>query len=295
MILVTGGNGFVGRTLIRELLKKSYKVSCLVRDPLRAGFIKDAGCVIVRGDVTKGDTVADAVGPDVDTVIHLVGILVETKGATYSEVHTEGTRNVVEACRKKGVRRYLHISALGTRPGARSRYHKTKYEAEEIIKGSGLEYTIFRPSVIFGREDKFTNMFAKVMRLSPLVLVPGRGQNKMQPVFVEDLARAMTESIVMEETKGKILEVAGPQVLTFDEIIDGIAAVLGRRIFKAHVPLKFYRLGAAIMEALLPRPPLSRDSLLMLEEDNITEYNALTEVFNIRPTSLTEGMKTYLH
>ncbi len=290
MILVTGGTGFVGRNLIGEL--KDREVRCLVRSPERAAPMP--GVELVRGDVTDKGSVLNALG-GVDAVVHLVGILMESKGLTFRAVHVDGTRNVVEACKEKGISRYLHISALGTRPSARSGYHKTKWEAEEIIRASGLDYTIFRPSVIFGKEDKFTNMFARAIRLSPVIMVPGDGRNKMQPVFVKDLVRAMAKSIEMPEAKNATFEMAGFEAYTFDGIIDSIASVLNRSPLKIHIPMSLMRLNAALLECVLPRPPITRDALLMLEEDNITANNALPDVFGIKPTGFIEGMRTYLH
>lgn len=294
MILVTGGTGFVGRNLIVELLKNAFTVRCLVRDPLRAAFLREAHCQLAQGDVRDRSSVLKAIDSSIDTVIHLVGILYETRGASFKELHVEGTRNVVEACMEKGVKRYLHISALGTRAGARSAYHKTKWEAEEIIRASNLEYTVFRPSVIFGKEDKFTNLFADLMRFSPVIMIPGDGKNRMQPVFVNDLVRAMADSIRRAETKRMVYEAAGRDVLTFDEIIDSIAEVLGKTRIKIHIPMPLMRINAALLE-ILPKPPITKDALLMLEEDNVTPTNALPMVFGIKPTGFVEGMKTYLH
>lgn len=294
MLFITGCTGFVGRNLV-NVLAASRKIRCLVRDPGKAGGLVGTGCEIVAGDVTDSLSVLKALGPDVDVVIHLVGILAEPKGVTFKAIHTEGTRNVVEACLEKGVKRYLHISALGARPNARSEYHRTKWEAERIIAGSGLEYTIFRPSVIFGSEDKFTNMFARARRISPVVMLPGSGTNMFQPVFVEDLVRAMSSSIDMEETKFKVYEIAGERAYTFDEIVDRIALVLGRsKPLKIHIPMPVMKCGAALAEAVFSRPPITRDQLLMLQEDNVTSGKALEDVFGIKPTGFEEGMRTYL-
>ncbi len=294
MILMTGGTGFVGTHLSIELASRSYKAVCLARDPKKAAPLAQKGVSFVKGDVTDPATLPPAF-KDVDTVIHLVGILVESKGATYRRVHVEGTRNVVNACLKAGVRRYIHISALGTRKDAVSEYHKTKWEAEEIVRSSGLDYTILRPSVMFGEGDKFTNTFASAMRLSPFVIVPGNGKNRMQPVFVKDVAKALAASVGMEATKGNTYEIAGPIALSFDEIIDAIAGAIGRKRLKVHAPMPLMRVGAAVMEKTLSYPPLTRDALLMLEEDNVTDKNALPDVFGIKPTGLAEGMRTYLH
>jgi len=244
---------------------------------------------------TDAASVEAAITPEVDTVFHLVGILTEVKPATFKSIHVEGTRNVVNACLKKGVGRYLHISALGTRPAARSLYHKTKWEAEEIIRASTLESTIFRPSVIFGKEDKFTNLFASVMRISPVIFIPGSGKNRMQPVFVRDLVKAMAKAVEMEGAWKKTFEIAGPIAMTFDEIMDKIAEAIGRKRLKVHVPMPIMRINASLAESVLSRPPITADQLLMLEEDNVTPERALEEVFGIKPTGFLEGMRTYLH
>ncbi len=295
MILITGGTGFVGKNLIKELLKDDRSVRCLVRNPQRAAELGKAGCELVRGDVTDASSVLEAVTPPVDTVIHLVGILVESSKAKFRDVHVEGTRNVVSACRSRGVKRYVHVSALGTRKDAASVYHRTKWEAEEIVRSSGLAYTIFRPSVIFGAEDRFTNVLGCAIRLSPLIMVPGGGRNRMQPVFVKDVVAALASSVAMPEAHGRVFELGGPDVFTFDSIVDAVAATLGKKRRKLHVPMPLARLGAAFLEATLASPPITRDALLMLEEDNVTEKNALPTDFGITPTTLADGMRTYLH
>jgi NADH dehydrogenase len=295
MILLTGATGFVGGKLIEELLKDSRKVRCLVRDPARATRLGQLGCDLARGDVTDLSSVINAVDDKIEGVMHLVGIISETSGASFRAVHIEGTRNVVEACIQKGVKRYFHISALGTRAGATSAYHRSKWEAEEIIRASGLDYTIFRPSIMFGPEDKFVNVLASVMKISPLVMVPGDGKNLFQPVFVKDIARMMASSLEKQEAKKTVYEVGGPERFTFDELIDTIAGVLGKRVLKIHVPMPIMRPGAAVAEVLFPRPPVTRDQLIMLEEDNVTDENSLEEVFGIKPTGLKEGLGTYIN
>lgn len=294
MILITGGTGFVGRNLISKLLTQNRKIRLLARDPQKAASFLKAGCETSAGDIKDRQSILNAITPEVDTVIHLVGILVETRTAKFREIHTEGTRNVVEACALKGVRRYIHISALGTRKGARSIYHRTKWEAEEIVRGSNLDYTIFRPSVLFGREDQFTNVFARIMKKSPVVMIPGNGQNRMQPLFIKDLVEAMSASIDMPPAKKAVYEAGGPQILTFDEIIDKIMVVLGEKRLKLHIPMPIMRANAAIIEAVFSKPIITRDALLMVEEDNITSNNALTSVFGIKLTGFTDGMRTYL-
>lgn len=294
MILVTGGTGFVGSAVVKELLESSFKVRVLARNPERASELAASGCQLHKGDITSISSVLKAITPEIETVVHLVGILAESKGASFRSVHVDGTRNVVEACKGMGVPRLLHMSALGAREGAEAAYHRTKWEAEEIVRGSGLDYTIFRPSVIFGPSDHFTNVFARMMRLFPVVMVPGSGQSRMQPVFVEDVAKAFALALKRKDTIGRTLELGGPEALTFDEIIERIGEVAGRQRRKLHVPMPLMKANALLAEKLLSKPPFSRDALKMLEEDNTTSMNALVEVFGLRPKALVEGMREYL-
>jgi NADH dehydrogenase len=296
MILLTGASGFVGSNLLRELLKKRLEIRCLLRNPDKPGYLKPAkGVEVVQGDVTDRVSILNILEDGrIDCVVHLVGILLETGKQTFRTVHAEATRNMIEACKEKGINRYIHMSALGTRDGARSEYHKTKWDAEEIVRGSGLEYTIFRPSVIFGREDRFTNLFAGIMKKLPFVVIPGNGRNRMQPVFINDLIKAMAAVVKGRGHWRKTYEIGGAAELTFDETIDAIARVIGRKKLKIHMPMPIMRSVAAVTERLLSVPPITRDQLIMLEEDNITKDNALTEVFGIRPKGFEEGMRRYL-
>lgn len=294
MILVTGATGFVGANLVAKLIKDKNQVRAFVRLPQAAGFLKSMGCELVAGDVRVPQTLLNAVTPPVDTVINLVGILFETKGASFHDMHTQAAANVVNACIEKGVRRYIHISALGARKDARSEYHKTKWAAEELVRSSGLDYTIFRPSVIFGAQDKFTNLFAGIIKKTPVVIVPGSGLNKMQPVFIDDLTSAIATAVKAGWARGMTYDIGGKEAYTFDEIIDLIAAASNRTRFKAHIPLPLMRVAAALLERFLSKPPITRDQLLMLEEDNVTDGHVLSNVFDITPLSLADGMKTYL-
>ncbi|MBI3398942.1 MAG: complex I NDUFA9 subunit family protein [Deltaproteobacteria bacterium] len=295
MILLSGATGFVGGKLLREMLKHGVQVRCLVRNLFKAEAIRQPGVELIKGDVTDKNSILNALNDGKITMaVHLVGILAETGQATFQFIHIQGTRNMVEACKEKGVKRFVHISALGTRENARSEYHKTKWEAEEIIRNSGLEYTIFRPSVLFGKEDKFVNLFAQIIKISPFIMIPGNGQNKMQPLYVKDLVRTMTMAVQDAQHINKVYEIGGAEKLTFDQIIDTICGVMGKKRLKIHVPMFLMRPGAAIAENILPKPPITRDQILMLEEDNITDNNALESVFGIKPVRFEEGIREYL-
>ncbi len=320
MILLTGATGFVGQNLLRALKERGQKVRCLVRDERRAAGLRSESTELVTGDVTDPESVLAAMkrrtedsgdqpsnqpsnqpsdrpgnqpSNRIDTVIHLVGILTETRDATFKALHTEATRNVVEACRASGVSRYIHMSALGTRENAASRYHQSKWEAEEIVSSSGLNYSIIRPSVIFGKEDKFTNLFAAMMNSFPVMIVPGNGQNLMQPVSVSDVVAFILFLLKDEKTGSEIYELGGPESFTFDRILDLIARVTEQKSIKFHLPRVLVG-GLSNLISTVKVPPITSDQLIMLGEDNVTESNALVDVAGINPLPFEQTMLSYL-
>ena len=199
----------------------------------------------------------------VESVIHLVGIISEVGESTFENVHAQGTQNMVAAAQQAGVRRFVHMSALGTRPNAASRYHQSKWAAEELVRHSGLEFTIFRPSLIYGPEDQFVNLFARIIRLSPIVPLLGSPHARFQPVPVEAVAAAFARSLGDPRSVGQTYDLCGPEALTLSEIVDRIQGVLGKRRIKLHVPLSLARCQAACMEFVFRRllrkaPPLNQ-------------------------------------
>lgn len=293
MIVMTGATGFVGSNLVKELVREGFDVRCIVRRKSKVDFLQDLGVNLIYGDVADKESLLKAV-EGAEKCISLVGILIEKGEATFKSIHVDGVQNLVHACKEKGVKDFIHVSALGTRKDAKSRYHQTKWEAEELIRNASLNYIIFRPSVIFGREDKFTNLFANLIKFLPVVNIPGAGKNLMQPVFIKDLVKAIVMAVKDYKFSSGNYEAGGPEKLTFNEIIDIICKVLGKRRFKIHLPIVFLKPGALLMETFLPYPPITRDQLVMLEEDNVTKKNTLKEVFNIEPTKFEEGIRSYL-
>jgi NADH dehydrogenase len=294
MILLSGATGFIGRRLVEELLENGCRLKCLVRNPQKAKWLEKTGCEVLPGDVLDSAALRRAITGDVEAVIYLVGTLAGGRGGTYGELHVEGVKNTVEACAAAGVSRYLHISVLGARPHPGSRYFQTKWEGEEVVKNSSLDYTIFRPSVVFGREDRFTNLFASAMKISPVFFVPGTGKNLIQPVFVGDLAKMMRMSIERESSFGRTYEVGGPECLSFNAVIDLIAAALRKKVYKVHIPIPFFRPAAWLMEKTLAKPPLSSDVLAMFEEDIVTADRSIQEEFGIKEKPFGEGIKEWL-
>jgi NADH dehydrogenase len=186
------------------------------------------------------------------------------------------------------------MSALGARPGARSRYHRTKWAAEEAVRASGLDWTIFRPSVIFGPGDELVTMLAGMIQRLPVVPVLGDGRYRLQPITVEHVAEGFARALRVPASDGRVYEVAGPVAYPFVEILDSIGAALGRRaVRKVHVPLGPVRAATRILQAL-PFYPITSDQLTMLEEESVTDPAAFYADFHLVPQSLDQGLRRML-
>jgi NADH dehydrogenase len=293
MILVTGGTGFVGSHLIRRLRQKDLPVRAIVRDPAKAGALRDLGVEVVAGDVTDRPSLEGAAN-GVERVIHLVGIIQEAPGQTFQGIHVEGTQNIVEAAKKAGIGRFIHQSALGTRPDAKSRYHTTKWTAEEIVRSSGMDWTILRPSLIYGPGDKFTIRMSGMLKLSPVVPVVGSGRSKVQPIYIDDVISCLEQIASADGRGNRVYEIGGPEQLTYTELLETIAQVLGIRRPTVHMPLALMKPVARMLEAILPNPPVTVDQITMLQEDNICSLKDLREVFGVEPVGFREGLRRFL-
>jgi NADH dehydrogenase len=259
----------------------------------------DAGMDWFRGSVLSPDDLRRAL-QGCDAVIHLVGIIGEIGDQTFERVHQEGTLRVVEAALSSGVRRMIHMSALGTRPAAVSRYHQTKWAAEEAVRGSGLEWTVFRPSVIYGPGDGFVNLFARMSRWSPVLPVIGRGTALLQPVSVDGVARAFARALDSKGAVCQTYDLCGPDRLTLPQVLQAILRATRRRRMIVCIPRALAWYPTAVLEQLFPRilrrpAPLSRDQILMLEEDNVGNPEAAEREFQIRSISFADGIGAFLH
>jgi uncharacterized protein YbjT (DUF2867 family) len=293
MILVTGGTGFVGTHLIRSLRAQNVAVRAVVRDPDKARLLKDLGADLVKGDVSDKASL-DTAARGVDRVVHLVGIIQEGPGVTFQGVHVDGTRNVVEASRSAGVRHFFYQSSLGTRPGAQSTYHKTKWQAEEIVRASGLPFTILRPSLIYGPGDQFTIRLSEMIRLAPVIPIIGSGKSKVQPIFIDDVISCILKAVTSDAFLNAQYEVGGPDQLTYEEVTTAIAEAMGVKRPTLHIPLLFMRSIARVFETLLPKPPVTTDQLIMLQEDNVCTMHDIRDAFGIDPLGFDEGLKKFI-
>lgn len=294
-VFVTGATGFVGRAVIHALRNEGYVVRCLVRRGSERDLHGFGAIERVEGDVLAPETLEPAMN-GCDTAVHLVGIIREhrSRGVTFERVHVEGTVNVLAAAAANGVRRYLHMSALGTRPGARSRYHQTKWTAEEAVRASQLAWTIFRPSVIYGRGDGFVSMLAGMIRRLPIVPVLGDGRQRLQPVPVEQVAEGFARAVELDAAVKQAFDVGGADAVSMLELLSMIGAVLGRTpVRRAHVPLRLVRLMARVLHRV-PTFPVTPDQLLMLEENNTCDPTLFLTTFGLTPAPLRVGLQRML-
>ncbi len=293
MILITGGTGFVGNHLIQRMRKDGLPVRALVRNPVKARPLKDLGVEVVAGDVSDAASLGNAAA-GVERVVHLVGIIQEAPGATFQGVHVAGTRNLLDAAQKAGVRHFLYQSALGARPEAATAYHRTKWEAEEFVRTSGIPYTILRPSLIYGPGDQFTVRLVDLIRLAPVLPVIGSGKSKVQPLFIDDVVTCILRAVTSERFFNKSYEIGGPEQLTYEEVTVAIAEAMDVKRSIVHMPLFFLKTAAVLLETVLSKPPVTRDQLIMLQEDNVCSMRDIRDAFGIEPMRFREGIRTFI-
>jgi uncharacterized protein YbjT (DUF2867 family) len=299
-IFVTGGTGFVGSAVISELLSRKFAVSALVnRRTLPFGDQVTAiqGDLFDPANLDKGLSGCDA-------IIHLIGIIMErpAKGVTFQHIHVDGTRAIVDAAQRAGIKRYIHMSALGTRPDAKSQYHQTKYQAEEYVKQSTLDWTILRPSMIHGPKGDFMKMEAKWARkkAAPFLFMPYfgagllgmGGAGKLQPVYVNDVARAFVDALEKLQTIGKTYELAGSEQMTWSRMHRISAKAITDKA-RWVMPLPVWQ--AKLLTHLMPASwlPFNRDQVIMSQEDNTADMKKFNKDFGWTPGGFEELMRQY--
>ena len=226
-----------------------------------------------------------------DAVIHLVGIIraFPSRGITFEKLHTEATANVVAAAKEAKISRLLHMSALGAREDGPTPYLRTKYAAEELVRQSALDFTIFRPSLIFGRGGEAIKMFSDMVA-KIVVPIIGDGKYRFQPVSATTVARGFEKALELEASHGKTLDVGGPDNVTFDEIMDALAQVKGKTIVKIHLPVFPLRLVSTALQHA-PGYPLTTDQITMLLEGSTCDERPFYELLGLEPISLEQTLR----
>jgi uncharacterized protein YbjT (DUF2867 family) len=300
-VLITGADGFVGSHLVPELLGAGHRVVGLVRTPAAAQLVLGRlergtrpGLETRIGDVTEPATLTATLA-GVDAVAHLAAIPRDRgDGAELLRVNTEGTRNLVEAMTTAGVRRLVHLGALGVADDPALHYARSKARAEALVAGSSLDWTIVKPSLLFGERDGFFNIVADLVRLSPgIVPVPGDGRSRFQPLSVEDLAQAIRRTLEDPAYVARSVELGGPRYWTYREITAEVCTAMNRRRAILPMPIALIRLVAGASERLHIPFPVATDQLRQLKLDNVGPLDGFASAFGFAPRDMT-GQLGYL-
>jgi uncharacterized protein YbjT (DUF2867 family) len=300
-VLVTGGTGFVGTYVVNRLIHRGHGVAVLARDVSKTRNRYSGPVEGVPGNVLDRASLSSALAGR-DAIVHLVGIINEKGQQTFDRMHREAVVNVVGAAAAAGVRRWVHMSAMGSSEDSPSEYGRSKAAGEAAVRASGLDWTIFRPSIIFGPGDGFVSLLAPIVRGNPVfVPVIGPGTTKFQPVSAYDVARLFAEALERPETIGRSFEVGGPEVFTLNEVYREIAAAVGKPGKPLiHFPLWYGRILAGAFEWLARRgvfsdPPLTRDQLRSLARDNVADVSDTVATFGGEWRRFGPGIREYLH
>jgi uncharacterized protein YbjT (DUF2867 family) len=299
MIVVTGGSGYIGSHIVHKLLEDGNRVRVMVHNRSRAaeeGRLSGLPVDLVEGDVTRPDTL-DAVFQSAQVIIHTVAIAIEKAGKTYDQVNAEGTKNVLDAAKRSGVGRFINLSQLGAAADLPYRFLASKGKAQVYVSSSGLEWTAFRPSVVWGPEDEFANTFARLIPLTPLIFPLVDKRAKFEPIWVDDVATCIVKSVNDPETIGKEFEIGGPEVLTMEEIERRTLLAVGAKRILVPFPKTLLRIIVGLMETLLPSPPVTLSLLELLAVDNVTKdnrvYQFIDEPRKFTPESAGEYMRSF--
>ena len=300
LVTVFGGSGFVGRHVVRMLVKRGYRIRVAVRRPDLAGHLQPLGRVgqihAVQANLRHAPSVEAAVR-DADVVVNLVGVLFEGGKQRFESVHAHGAEAVARAAAAVGAS-VVQISAIGADENSPSLYARTKAAGEKRVLEAVPAAVILRPSIIFGPEDSFFNRFAAMARIAPILPLIGGGLTRFQPVFVGDVAAAVAAAVDGKTTPGVPYELGGPEVHTFKELMQFLLATVERRRLLVPVPFPLAKIMGGFL-GLLPRPLLTTDQVALLKRDNVVSDAAKRqgrrlEDLGIDPISMQAVVPTYL-
>ena len=290
-VLVTGGTGFIGPKVVHALRAQGHEVRALVRRPERATQLAAWGAELASGDITQPASLRAAV--DACThVVHLVSILTGSP-TDFERIMTQGTKDLLAAAKDAGVGRFVLMSALGTTEATKDTvpYFAAKWAMEQETARSGLEYTIFRPGFVFGRDGGALPLFIKQVKYSPVVTVIGSGRQRIQPIWVEDVAEYLARGVDHPQAANRTFEIGGPDIVTWNELYPRIAKALGKRRRLVHVPPRLARTGARLTQ-WAPGAPLTTDQVAMIEAgDNVATRSDAVDTFQLPLVPLDEQLR----
>ena len=302
LVTIFGGSGFVGRHLVRALAKEGWRIRVAVRRPDLAGHLQPLGAVGqihgIQANLRYRDSIARAI-KGADAVVNLVGILSESGRQKFSTVQAQGARFVAEEAAKAGITNLVHLSAIGADANSSADYARSKALGEAAVFAAVPNAVILRPSIVFGPEDQFFNRFANMARFSPVLPLIGGGETKFQPVYVGDVADAITKALDGAAKHGATYELGGPETASFKTILEFILAVTNRKRPLVNLPFAIAKMQASVLE-LLPGKLLTVDQVTMLETDNVVSAAAKAEGrtlegLGIAPTTYESVVPSYLY
>ncbi|MGE0239046.1 MAG: complex I NDUFA9 subunit family protein [Parvibaculaceae bacterium] len=279
LITLIGGSGFVGRHIVRSLAKRGYRIRVACRRPDLAGHVQPLGVpgqiMPVQANVRYPDSLA-AVSDGAHAVVNLTGVLYSAGAQSFDAIHVFGAEAAARAAKAAKAKLFIQMSALGADARSTSDYAKSKAEGEARARANFQGAIVLRPSIVFGPEDDFFNRFAAMARFSPALPLIGGGETKFQPVFVGDIAQAVTQLIDAGIASGRTYEFGGPEVMSFRQLLEFTLKTVGRKRLLVPLPWPVARIQAMILE-LLPKPLLTTDQVELLKRDNVVSQDAIAE------------------
>ena len=292
MILITGGNGYVATHTIRQLAVKNEQVRALVRNEAQFEKVRRLGAIPLKGDVTDIASLRIALA-GVDQVIHLAAVNRNRGASTMQAINAQGTINLVDAAKEAGVKQIVNVVGLGADAKKPYPLAQTQGVGVDYLIRSGVPYTVLEASVIFGQGDEFINTLAGLARIPPVMIVPGDGKSKFQPIAVQDVATCTIRSLGNPAALNKRLQICGAEVLTLENIIDAILAELKLKRLKVHMPVGILKVAVLVMDKTLPKPPITPSLLAQLGVDNVATTataNTTESVFGVKAQNLRNGI-----
>jgi len=290
-IFIAGASGFVGSHIAKKLIAGGHKVIGLVHKRSTEN-VKGLSIEQREGSLLDLESLRRSVR-GANVLVNAVGIIKEVKDKTFDGIHRQGVENLIAAARENGIQRFIQISALGAGTGIDTAYFRTKEAGEKALAASGLDWTIFRPAMIFGSGDGFSTQMLAMMKKAPFMPVAGDGKYKLQMVYIEDVAECILCAVENPRTYGQTYCLGGPDVMTMNEILDFLGRWKNIKRMKIHIPLSIMRPMAAIMEKILPNPPVTPDQLKMLTAERVCDSSVASQVFGVKFKKWEEAIKEY--